>query len=85
MKTVESERYRALLRVEKPTTLAERHAKSFIENVTDARENGFALVCAECGMGMSDDSDEHDYWCEIEAKEAAAHAAYLARLESKGD
>lgn len=35
--------------------------QTFLENVREARENGFDLVCSECGAGMSGDGmDIHE-------------------------
>lgn len=39
----------------------------FFRNIEDARDNGYDLVCAQCGMGMTDDDFEnvgaHDTGC----------------------
>lgn len=35
----------------------------FMLNVTAARENGYDFCCAVCGVGLADDSDEHEGWC----------------------
>ena len=46
-----------------PTTIEGWHARTFIENVTEARANGFDVACVECGVGIYDESDEHESWC----------------------
>jgi hypothetical protein len=38
-------------------------ASTFLLNLKEARENGYELVCAECGVGINDDSDWHDSGC----------------------
>lgn len=86
MRTHESLEMLKALRVEKPTTVEEWQAKTFIENVAWARDCGFSLVCAECGVGVSDESDEHEDWCEMEAKneeDAEAFAERLASIQKK--
>ena len=35
----------------------------FMGNIREARANGFALACSECGCGILDATDLHDYWC----------------------
>lgn len=35
----------------------------FMQHVRDARENGYELVCVECGVGVADDSDMHERGC----------------------
>jgi hypothetical protein len=41
----------------------ERERARFLENVLEARENGYDLVCVECGGGIYDDGDLHDRGC----------------------
>jgi hypothetical protein len=47
-----------------------------LRNVRDARDNGYDLVCAECGVGMTDDEFEeegsHDVGCPNEGRDRAA-------------
>ena len=38
-------------------------AARFIPNVIEARENGYEEVCAECGVGIYDDTDMHERGC----------------------
>ena len=51
----------------------------FLRNVREARDNGFALVCAECGCGMEDadfeDADAHEYNCSNRGRDRAAEMA----------
>jgi hypothetical protein len=35
----------------------------FLDNVAEARENGYDLCCVDCGVGLFDDTDEHDTYC----------------------
>lgn len=61
----------------------------FIHNVADARDNGFELVCAQCGIGMTDDefedADAHDTGCPNEGRDRAAEmAAFLAERLGNG-
>jgi hypothetical protein len=41
--------------------------RTFLENALDARDNGYDFVCAECGAGIHDDSDEHERGCSHES------------------
>lgn len=36
---------------------------TFMENVREAIENGFDLVCSRCGVGVYDESDIHERRC----------------------
>jgi hypothetical protein len=36
---------------------------TLLENVAEARSNGYDRCCAECGAGITDDSDIHAGWC----------------------
>lgn len=47
----------------------EERLASFLENALDARENGYDLVCAECGAGITDDSDLHERGCSHEGED----------------
>lgn len=85
MRTAESERLRKLLAVEKPTTVEEWNARTFLFNLAEARDNGFDSACVECGIaiGLLDDEDEqvHEDWCELEARTAQAEAQFAERLK----
>jgi hypothetical protein len=35
----------------------------FMENVREARDNGYDRVCAACGVGVYDESDIHERSC----------------------
>ena len=45
-----------------------RARDSFMENVQEARANGYDLVCSECGAGIYDDADLHDESCSAAAR-----------------
>lgn len=47
-------------------TSAEPDDERFMENVVEARENGYDRVCAGCGCGMVDDSDIHERDCPLD-------------------
>lgn len=56
----------------------------FARNVLDARDNGFDLVCAQCGCGMNDDDFEdaemHEKDCPNRGRDRDAEmAAFLER------
>jgi hypothetical protein len=36
---------------------------TFMENVREARENGYDRLCATCGVGVYDASDIHERTC----------------------
>jgi hypothetical protein len=88
VKSVQSEQLRALLAVDRPQTAEEWHAHNFLFNVAEARENGFDLVCPECGCspevaGFDEDDPErwHEDWCQLEAKNAVAEAEFAERVK----
>lgn len=37
--------------------------ETVIDNVHEARANGFDLCCSECGVGINDASDMHESRC----------------------
>lgn len=37
--------------------------ETFMNNVREARENGYDRLCAECGVGVYDDTDIHERGC----------------------
>jgi hypothetical protein len=37
--------------------------KGLVENVLEARSNGYDTVCTDCGVGITDESDMHERWC----------------------
>jgi hypothetical protein len=37
--------------------------ESVIENIHEARDNGYDFACVECGVGITDSSDIHDLYC----------------------
>lgn len=39
--------------------------RSFMDNVREARENGFDVVCVICGVGVSDGLDIHERGCPL--------------------
>jgi hypothetical protein len=48
----------------------------FLGNLREARQDGHELVCATCGVGMSDPEENlHDDWFEC----SPGHEAYMAR------
>jgi hypothetical protein len=54
----------------------------FLKNVREARENGYDLCCSECGAGIYDDSDDHDFYCSHnpeKAKNEARRASWIAK------
>jgi hypothetical protein len=57
----------------------------FMKNIADARENGYDICCVDCGVGLFDDSDEHDTYCprnpDVEANLERARE-YAASLQS---
>jgi hypothetical protein len=57
--------------------------QTFLRNVAEARENGFTLVCAECGAGIYDESDLHERNCPAAAAIEAA-AAFEAEARQEG-
>lgn len=63
MKTAESEVLRRALAGDKYTDEGTLHAHQLIENITEARANGYDLACPQCGVGIYDDSDAHEEWC----------------------
>lgn len=69
MRTSESIAFQRLLGVADPTarldTIEAMNARRFIENITEARANGYEFACTECGMGIFDDNDEHESGCKI--------------------
>lgn len=69
MRTQDSLAFLRLLGVAEPTarldTVEAMHARRFVENVTEARANGYDFVCAECGAGILDESDEHEPDCKL--------------------
>ena len=60
---------REVANYEAPTTEDEWHARHFIDNVTEARANGFDVACVECGVGIYDESDAHETWCKLGREE----------------
>ena len=51
-------------------------AEQFQRNLREARQDDQPLVCATCGVGMSDpEEDLHDDWFEC----SPGHEAYMAR------
>jgi protein-L-isoaspartate O-methyltransferase len=43
----------------------------FIGNVSEARENGYDVVCVECGIGLAQDGcDMHERGCSHEQDDA---------------
>jgi hypothetical protein len=54
------------------------NTEKFLGNVREAREDGFDLVCATCGVGMTDTDDErHDDWFEC----SPGHEQFLAMAQ----
>ena len=56
----------------------------FMVNVREARENGYDLVCAECGVGMNDedfdDAEAHEARCPHRGRDRAAEMeAFIAK------
>lgn len=62
-----------------------------LRNITDARSNGYDLVCAQCGMGMTDDEfeseDAHDIGCPNIGRDRAQEMLDMIRerLAQKGE
>lgn len=59
--------------------------ETILYNLREARENGYDLACSFCGVGIGDESDEHDYACptltpEFKAERAAVEAEFAQRL-----
>lgn len=48
----------------------EQRLAQFLENALDARENGYDLVCVECGAGVADGFDLHDSGCAHDSESA---------------
>lgn len=46
-----------------PEELHDMRWVAFLENVAEARENGFPELCAECGVGDHTDPTMHERWC----------------------
>lgn len=60
--------------------------KIFLRNVKEARECGYDLLCAVCGVGIYDDSDEHEAWCpqsRSELREGHPYRALRERLRKE--
>ena len=41
----------------------DKAAERFLREVAEAKENGYSLVCVECGTGIEDGSEEHGRGC----------------------
>jgi hypothetical protein len=62
--------------------------EQFMRNVREARENGFDMVCAECGTSIDtsegfDSPDSHEMFCERNPEYEENHALAVRYAERK--
>ncbi len=60
--------------------MSERTERIFQRNRADARENGYATICVECGTAQDEDDAEHESWCGVTAQAAADFNAFADRI-----